>query len=82
MHGTGTPLGDPIEIGAATAVLKGALSLYSAGFSYMVAMLHFMQFVCVSFLIHDALLHASTYALQTCLDHVNMSSRRLGEPFV
>lgn len=24
MHGTGTPLGDPIEIGAALAVLRGA----------------------------------------------------------
>ena len=24
MHGTGTPLGDPIEIGAASAVLQGA----------------------------------------------------------
>lgn len=24
MHGTGTPLGDPIEVGAATAVLKGS----------------------------------------------------------
>lgn len=25
MHGTGTPLGDPIEIGAALAVLRGAV---------------------------------------------------------
>ena len=28
MHGTGTPLGDPIEIGAATTILKGAVSLF------------------------------------------------------
>lgn len=26
MHGTGTPLGDPIEMGAAKAILKGATS--------------------------------------------------------
>ena len=25
LHGTGTPLGDPIEIGAATIILNGAL---------------------------------------------------------
>lgn len=27
LHGTGTPLGDPIEIGAATAVHAGAFAL-------------------------------------------------------
>ena len=28
MHGTGTALGDPIEIGASTAVLQGAAQLH------------------------------------------------------
>lgn len=58
MHGTGTPLGDPIEIGAATAVLKGAMSLYSAGFSYTNAMLHVKQCY-VLFSKQNALMHAS-----------------------
>ena len=28
MHGTGTALGDPIEIGASSAVLQGKLTLF------------------------------------------------------
>lgn len=28
LHGTGTPLGDPIELGAATAVLQGIAFTY------------------------------------------------------
>ena len=30
MHGTGTPLGDPIEIGAAKAILKGGIPTCSS----------------------------------------------------
>jgi 3-oxoacyl-(acyl-carrier-protein) synthase len=39
MHGTGTPLGDPIEVGAASAVLQGAAQACPEGLHVLCSLL-------------------------------------------